>query len=290
MYLYKKAIIINLLIFITSISFAQTDTEIHLFDIEKTGSEFKLKNGKNISKNPGYDNQPHFYNSNTVLFASTRNKQNDIVKYNIKTGKTAFINNTPNGGEYSPQRIPKSRDFSAVRLDTDGLQRFYKYDIKTGKSKELIADLKVAYPMWYKKKTVISIVIVDDNLDLMINKLKSKKNITIQKKVGRSLHKIPNSILVSYISKQNDLWEIRSLNPKTKETKKIINSIDKKEDICWLPDGTLLLANNNKLMKFNPKTDTDWSVFHTFSKNTHKIISRILVNKKGTKLALVSSN
>ena len=272
----------------TSFTFAQNNTEVFLYDLVNVNGNYTITSGKNISNNPGYDSQPHFYSKKSIVFASTRNKQTDIAKYNLATGKIKFLNSTPNGGEYSPQRIPKSKDVSAVRLDTDGLQRFYKYDSKTGESKEIISDLKVAYPMWYKKNTAITVVIIEENLDLMIHKLKSKKNTTIQKKVGRSLHTIPNSKLISYISKAHSTWEVRSLDPKTKETKLIVNTIDKREDICWLPNGILLLANGNTLMKFNPKTDTSWSVFHEFSKKIHKNISRIIVNKAGTKLALVS--
>jgi len=279
---------IILLLFVTSISFAQTNTEVYLYNLSNTNSSFKITTGINISNNPGYDSQPYFYSKKSIVFSSTRNKQTDIAKYNIETRDIKFINDTPNGGEYSPQRIPKSKNISAVRLDTNGLQRFYKYDSKTGTSKEIIADLKVAYPMWYKKNTVINVVIAGDALDLIITKMKSNEHTTIQKKVGRSLHKIPNSKLVSYISKAKDTWEVRSLNPKTGETKLIVKSLNKREDICWLPNGTLLLANGNTLMKFNPKTDTNWSVFHAFSGRTHKNISRIIVNKKGTRLALVS--
>lgn len=276
------------LLFVSSLSFAQTNTEVHLYKLSNINGNYTITTGKNISNNPGYDSQPHFYSKKSIVFSSTRNKQTDIAKYNIKTGRIKFLSNTPNGGEYSPQRIPKSKDVSAVRLDTDGLQRFYKYDTKTSKSKEIIADLKVAYPMWYKKNTAINVVIVGDDLDLIMTKIKSKKHTTIQKKVGRSLHKIPNSKLVSYISKANNFWEIRSLNPKTGKTKLIVNSMNKKEDICWLPNGTLLLANGNRLMKFNPNTDADWSIFHEFSSNSHKNISRIIVNSEGTLLALVS--
>lgn len=277
-----------LLLFISTVTFSQSNTEIYLFDISKKNGDWVLSNEKNISNNEGYDSQPHFYSKKSIVFASTRNKQTDIAKYNMETGKIKFLNDTPDGGEYSPQRIPKSKDISAVRLDKDGLQRFYKYDNKSNKITELIPDLKVAYPMWYKKNTAIVVTIVGDDLDLIIHKLKSKKNTTIQKKVGRSLHKIPNTDLVSYISKANEVWEVKSLNPETKETKKIIHSIGKKEDVCWLPNGTLLLANGNKIMKFNPKTDKEWDIFYEFPEDKHKNISRIIVNKEGTKMALVS--
>ena len=277
-----------LFVFISSVSFAQTNTEVYLFNLKNTNGAIEVGTGKNISNNLGYDSQPHFYSNKSIVFSSTRNKQTDIAKYDIETGKIEFINDTPNGGEYSPQRIPKSKNISAIRLDNDGLQRFYKYNIRTGKSKKIIAELKVAYPMWYKKNLAITVVIVGNGLDLIVSNLKTKTNTNIQKKVGRSLHPIPNSDLVSYISKTNNDWEIRSLNPKTEETVKIINIQGEKEDVCWLPNGTLLLAVDNTLMKFKPSKDTNWSVFHTFPKDKINNISRIIVNKEGTLLALVS--
>ena len=274
--------------FISIIGFAQTNTEVYLFKLSNHDGNWKVGTGKNISNNKGYDSQPSFYSKKSILFSSTRNGQTDIANYHIKTDKVTFLNNTPNGGEYSPQRIPKSKNVSAVRLDTDGLQRFYNYDITTGKSIELIKDLKVAYPMWYDKNTILCVTIIDKGLDLIVHDRKTRTNTTIQKKVGRSLHAIPNSDLISYISKENTKWEIRSLNPKTGETKKITIAIDKCEDICWLPDGTVLATNKNVIFKYNPTTDKKWTVFHTFPKETFKNISRILVDKKGTKLVLVS--
>ena len=66
------------------ISYSQMNTEIHLFDITSENEKLKVVNGKNISNNDGYDSQPHFYNDNLVLFASSRKGQTDIGKYNIK--------------------------------------------------------------------------------------------------------------------------------------------------------------------------------------------------------------
>lgn len=275
-------------LFATSVGIAQTNTEVYLFNLNKNNGNWSVGSGKNISNNPGYDSQPYFYSSKSIVFSSTRNKQTDIAEYNIKSSKIKFINNTPNGGEYSPQRIPKSKDISAVRLDTDGLQRFYRYNYKTGKSTEIIADLKVAYPMWLDKNTTLNVVIVDGGLDLIKSEIKLNRNTTIQKKVGRSVHHIPNTTSVSYISKEKEQWQINMFNPNNGERRKIIETVGNKEDICWLPDGTLLIAVGNSLMKFNPATDKDWSIFHTFPKNKFKNISRILVNSAGTYLALVS--
>lgn len=266
--------------------FAQSNTEVFLFDISKNRS---LTNQRNISNNPGYDSQPSFYAKDKILFSATRNGQTDILLYDLNTGKkVGFLSNTPNGGEYSPQRIPASKDVSAVRLDNDGLQRFYGYNFETQQPKELIANLKVAYPMWYDQHTVVSSVIVGDNLDLIISNIKSGKNYTVQKKVGRSFHHIPGTDLISYISKENDQWEIRSLNVKTKKTVKIAYTSGKYEDICWLPNGILLQAKGDKILKLDPSKDSNWSIFHSFKDTNIHNISRIRVSKDGTKIAVVA--
>ncbi|MFY0603480.1 MAG: nuclear transport factor 2 family protein [Flavobacteriaceae bacterium] len=274
-----------LFICISTSIFAQNN-EVFLFNLTKDGV---LKNRQNISNNFGYDSQPSFYTENKILFASNRNGETDILLYDSNSNiKIGFLSQTPKGGEYSPQRIPNSNNVSAVRLDKDGLQRFYQYNFKTKQPQELIAELKVAYPMWYDKNTVVSAVIGEKDLELVISSIKSKANYTIQKKVGRSFHHIPNSNLVSYISKENEQWEIRSLNVQTKKTQKIIHTSGNHEDICWLPNGTILQAKGNQILKFNPKTDTDWSVFHSFKDSSLYKISRIIVNKVGTKMAIVA--
>ena len=281
----KKTILL-FFISIYTFSFSQSETEVYLFDLNKSKDGYSLSNRKNISNNPGYDSQPHFYDANTILFSSTRNGQTDIAKYDIKTGKKTFINSTPSGGEYSPQRIPKSDHVSAVRLDTTGLQRFYKYDIKTGESQELISDLKVAYPFWYDKNTTVAAVIGNKNLYLAVSNPKKGTNATIQTNVGRSIHQIPNSKNVSFISKKTPIWEILSLDIEKLRTTKITDIEGKYEDICWMPDGTILLAKENQILRFDPKTNDGWKVLFTL-KNIEKI-SRIIVNSKGTKIAIVA--
>lgn len=275
------------LLFFPIITWAQTNTEVYIFDITSENEKLKVVNGKNISNNNGYDSQPHFYNDNVVLFASSRRGQTDIGNYNIKNRVLSYVNSTPQGGEYSPQRIPNSKNVSAVRLDNDGKQRFYEYNFKTGKDTELIKDLVVAYPMWYNKNTLISSVIVNDSLQLCISDLKKKTNTLIAKNVGRSFHKIPNSSLVSFMKKNGENWEVWSLNPQTKETK-FITITGQVQDICWLPNGTILIPNENTIYKFHPTKDKGWSVFHQFQDENINKISRITVNANASKLAITA--
>lgn len=268
--------------------FSQSNTEVYLYNLSIDKEGPRLTEQRNISNNEGYDNQPSFYNDNIVLFASTINGQTDIAKYNIRDQKATWISQTAQGSEYSPIKIPNQKAISSVRLDTTGKQLLYQYDFITGKSKVLLKDLIVGYHCWYTKDVIISSVLEDGGLSLVVSNIMNKTNKTIQQKTGRSLHKIPNTKLISYISKENEQWEIRSLNPVTGETKKIIKTISGAEDMCWLIDGTILMPKGNTIFKFNPQKDTSWSIFYQFQNKEIANISRIVSNEIGSLLALVS--
>src|SRR5690606_6784219 len=71
------------------------DTEIFLFDIISEKDEsLKFENGKNISNNEGYDNQPSFYSENILLYSGTRNGQTDIAAIDLKDFRNFWVSNT----------------------------------------------------------------------------------------------------------------------------------------------------------------------------------------------------
>lgn len=263
----------------------QPNTEIYLFDLTIDNKKITINNGQNISNNEGYDNQPSFYDDNTILYAATRNGQTDILQYHIPSQSKKWLSSTKQGSEYSPTRIPNSKKISSIRLDTTGLQLLYSY--KNGKSKALFKDLVVGYHVWKSKDVLVSFVLGEPH-QLVVSNLKKKTNTIVDTNIGRSLHNIPNSDLVSYISKKNDAWEIRSLNTKTGETKKIIETLPNAEDMCWLTDGSILMGKGKGIYRFHPKTDSEWQLVHLFSKEKFHNITRVTTNAAGTKLAIAA--
>ncbi|MFS4468023.1 nuclear transport factor 2 family protein [Maribacter sp. 2210JD10-5] len=284
----KLSKLIFAFLFILSSAIAQQNTEVYLIDISKENDTIIFGKPINISNNKGYDNQPSFYDDNTILFSSTRNDQTDIRKYDIPTGTTSWLTDTPDGSEYSPLRIPDSKGISAIRLDTDGLQRLYQYNSETGKPTEILKDLKVGYHVWYTKDIIVSSVLVDNRMDLVVSNLKDGTNYTVQKNAGRSLHKIPNSDLISYISKENETWEIKSLHPITGETKTINYIWNKQEDIYWVSPTTIISPNEKAVVKVEADTSSIWEPFWQFDKATIHRPSRISVSPNGKYLAIVS--
>ncbi|MBO6607030.1 nuclear transport factor 2 family protein [Psychroserpens sp.] len=274
-----------LFLFALSLTFAQPNTDIFLFDINSSGSSISVENGENISNNEGYDNQPSFMNDRYILFSSTRDGQTDIAKYDTRYGSKTWLNFTE-GGEYTPLKIPNKNQVSAVRLDPNGKQRLYAYDRSDTKSTELIADLVVAYYTWFNEDIIVSAVIEGEQLNLFVSDLKNQTNRKYATQVGRSFHKIPNSNLVSFISKENDTWQIKSLNPLTGETKLVANTIEGVEDICWMDSKTLLSGKDSMLYKLRLKRDNNWKQVQDLSTNGISKITRLSVNTVSTKLLI----
>lgn len=271
--------------------FSQQSTEVYVAELNIVNDTLNINAVHNISNNEGYDNQPSFFNNDKVLFSSTRNQQTDIALYDIKTNTTVWLSNTPKGSEYSPLKIPEKDAVSAIRLDESGLQRLYEYDLKTGESQILLNDLKVGYHVWYSQDIIVSTVLIENRMDLVVSNLKDKTNYTVQKNVGRSLHKIPNTNLISYVSKEEgEALTIKSLHPISGVTKVLTTLLNKSEDVCWSNEGTLISANDKILITIKPSKDKEWKHAFTFKEKEIHGISRLAVSENGKYITFVSKD
>ncbi|MEM1339026.1 MAG: nuclear transport factor 2 family protein [Bacteroidota bacterium] len=267
--------------------YTQPNTEIYLFDLEIAEGEPKLSNKINISNNDGYDNQPSFFDDTTVIFSATRNGQTDIRSYDIVTGQTKWLTDTPEGSEYSPTRIPGSDALSAIRLDTNGLQRLYRYDTGRGISNLIRKDAKVGYHLWYSEDLLLSTVLMENGMDLVVSNLEDASDFTFQKQVGRSLLRIPNTKDISFLDFSEQGAMLKAMDPISGATRPIIRP-DGAQDFCWLPDGTLLTGRGNRILAYHPDRDTNWQVTMQFADPDLHNITRIAINTIGTKLAIVA--
>lgn len=272
---------------IPALTFPQADTEVFLLNLRETSEQVNPGEVINLSNNAGYDNQPSFYSNGMILFSSNRNGQTDVAVYTLSDGSLTWKTNTPGGGEYSPLRIPESEDFSAIRLDEDGHQRLYRYNWDTGKPKTLVKDLKVGYHVWYSPEILVSSVLVEDRMDLVVSNLKDGTNYTFQKNVGRSLHLIPGSGLVSFVNKEDGKRQLKSTDPVSGATQVITDLPPGVEDVCWLSDGTILAGVDHTILQFKPGNSETWSIFRILPKGEICRITRIARDPSSGLLAIV---
>ena len=272
-----KLLITFLLCFIISGLWAQGETEVFLLSLEENAIPI------NISRNPGYDNQPSFWDNDYLLYTRTRDGQTDIVRYHLNSKKTEWLCDTPQGSEYSPLRIPESESFSAIRLDTTGLQRLYRYDSK-GINSLIDPDLKIGYHHWISATTLLCTVLVEDHMNLMLVQPNSSATL-IAEKVGRSLHRIPNTIQFSFIQQKEGKSVVSSFDPTTQLIQNLLTLPEGVQDVAWLASGTLIFGQGDTIFQWDPTTSTGIQVWRKLEGINH--ISRLALSPNGKLLALV---
>ncbi len=271
---------------------AQTNTEIYVFDLLKSDSGYHIQNPVNVThQNPGYDNQPHFTANGNLLFVSSRQSQTDVASVVLTNLVWTWLTATP-GSEYSPTPIPDNEAFSAINLESDGTQLLWKYPAK-GDPSVIIPDLKIGYHCWLNNETLVTFEL-GEPATLQVCQTTSKKCDIYATNIGRSLHKIPNEKRISFISKANEVWQIKSLDPLSGTIEDIANTLEGSEDMCWAPDGTIFMGQGDKLYALKPGSESQWrevpfkaNPIISSKTNVLQGITRLAINPAGNKIAIV---
>jgi hypothetical protein len=253
--------------------------------------EMRLGDPKKITDFVGYNNQPFFMpDGHSILYTSIRDKQADIYRYDIQTGATTRVTNTPES-EYSPTLMPDRKNISVVRVEPDGTQRLWKFPLDGGPPSLIIEDVKpVGYHLWIDDHTLALFVLGGPGKPnfLELYDLHTHKSEFITENPGRVLRRIPNQEKFSFVHKiAPDHWEIKAFDLRTRTSASLIQTLPGVEDYAWLPGGTLLMGKESKLFAVVPLTGKSWSQLEDFTVPGLQGISRLAVSPKGDRLAIV---
>ena len=288
------------LLFILSLSssFAQTSTEIYLFDMKVENGKISLSNGINITKHKGYDNQPFFHPSQPLIYYSSfdDSSRSDIKYYNYTTRQTNNLTVTRER-EYSPSVTPDTNFISCIIQRDNGAQDLAKYPINGGKPKVLINHLKIGYHAWASPDKLLLFVLDDSaHNSLHYYYLDKDADTVIAENIGRSLHKIPGQNAMSFVQKISDnLSVIKKFDMATGRVSNIIYTLPGQDQLAWLQNNIILMSDGNKLYFYQENgheefKDKQWKpVMIIGNTSMLKGITRLAVNVDNSKLAVVVS-
>ena len=294
-----KQILFLLFIFFSFISFAQTGTEIYLFDMKIANGKIILSNALNITKHKGHDNQPFFHPSKPLIYYtssndSTKIDSSDIKIYNYQTKQTTSFAITPDR-EYSPAVTPDEKFISCILQRRNGAQDLVKYPIEGGKPHILINHLKVGYHAWASNNNLF-LFVLDDSIHFSLHYyyLDKDADTVIAENIGRGLNKIPGQNAMSFVQKISDtLSVIKKFDLNTGAVKNIIYTVKGKDLLTWLQDNTILMSDGKNLFFYKEDPyiefkDKKWKPV-TISGDLSKLknITRLAANADNTKLAIV---
>jgi hypothetical protein len=276
---------------LNSFAFAQPpNPEIFLFSVEKKDSKFNFTNGKNITNNAGYDNQPSFSLDNrSLLFTSNRNgKDTNIYEYFLADGKLQQIT-TSEDNEYTAKEFDADT-LNFIREGSDQTMTIFKMNRRT---KQESPALKIKEPVAYYAFNTKGDALVWIRYAFFIHWVNTEKNINrfvADYAQPSTPQLIPNTDNFSFIRRlpNDELW-IYEFNPGNQAVRPIVQPKDGKITYCWLNDGSLLTGSGTKLFRFDEKSDKTWVQIADLSASGIKDIGRVAVSSDGKNLALVSN-
>ncbi len=286
--------VLALLLFcVAGSGYAQTGSEIIFFDLKAKKKSITLSNPQNITNHPGYDNQPSFHTDQPIVYYASFNDEgrSDIKAYNFETQTTTQVTNTPER-EYSPTLTPDKTGISCIIQRDNGAQDLGKYPLDGTDPYVIIDSLVVGYHVWTDNSHLALFVLGKNGSPNTLHylRLPTQEDTIIADNIGRSLHRIPNERAISFVHKVGKgNWQIKKLNLETMQVSFIINTIPNQEDIAWLPDGRLVSSDGKKLFMINPRKEKNWTAITVSDSSLLKGITRLAVNTKGDKLAVVVS-
>jgi dipeptidyl aminopeptidase/acylaminoacyl peptidase len=280
------------------------DTDIFVVALKSDGGKLTFGQPANITKRVGYDNQPSFLpDGQTLLFTSQReHDQTDIYRYDLRTGATTQLTSTPES-EYSPTLMPGGKFFSVVRVEADKTQRLWKFPLAGGAVASLVLDnvKPVGYHLWIDARTLALFVLGDEKTKqqntLQLVTLAKDRPTAIEVStehinVGRSLQHVPRRAgAFSFVHKTTpDEWLIKIIDVPAHRTELLTRTLPGSEDLAWLPDGSILMARDSKLFRYDPTGEHTWQEIADFAPAGLRKITRLALNPKGDRLALVAQN
>lgn len=205
----------------------------------------------NISNSPGYDNQPSFLpDSKAVLFASNRDgKQTDIYRYDIADSRLTRLTSTPES-EYSPTMTPDGRTFSVVRVEADGTQRLWRFNLDGSNPRLVLENVKpVGYHAWIDE-THLALFVLGGNgvpATLQVADTATGTAETVATGIGRSVLVRPRAGTISFMT-TGDRRMLKEYDPKTRATTDLVVPLEGSQDAVWVPDGRQIWMANGTVI------------------------------------------
>jgi hypothetical protein len=271
-------------------AFAQGGTDIFVATLSDFGTSVRVGTPKNITRRPGYDNQPAFTaNSRSVLYTSQREGQTDIYRYDVAADSSVQVTRTPES-EYSATLLPDGSGFSVIQVERDSTQRLWSFGFDGTRPRLVLTNVKpVGYHAWANSREVV-MFILGEPATLQRASVTSGKSDTVIRNPGRSIHRIPGTNAVSFVHKKSEKeWWIHRLDMLTGKLTDLVRTLPGSEDYAWTPSGIVLMAKDETLYSWNPAVPKqDWQQVMTFAKSEMPGIKRLAVSADGRWLALVA--
>lgn len=279
---------------------APPSTDVYIATLSISGSAIRIGKPENVSQSPGYDNQPSFTPDGAgLLFTSDRaskqgSSQMDIFRFDLASGTISRVTSTDES-EYSPTVTPDGRHISVIRVEKDGAQRLWQFQLDGTNPSIVLEKVKpVGYHAWLDAN-LLALFVLGPPATLQLADVRTGGAEIIAKNIGRSIQKMPGGG-ASFVEQQGQGAERKLivselvLDGGKPSGRPLIPAVAgaREADVAWTPDGTLLMAQAGSLYAWK-KGEAEWRVVADLSALGLRSVSRLAVSPRGDRIALVAA-
>ena len=265
---------------------AAPDTDIFLVSTRWDGDSIVLDDPVNVTRRPGYDNQPSFLpDGSGFLYSVIDDQQADTYRYDIAAGKSVRVT-ASTASEYSPTPMSDGESFSTVRREA-GFARLWRFPMNGRSPKLLVRDvIGLGYHTWIDDDTVAFSINGDPSQLKLVNVTTGEERV-VASDVGRCLQRVPGSREFAYVdmSDSGD-WRIRYMDPNTGEHSLSVPAREDSQDFAIRSDGSILMGDGPRLYRIQPGA-ADWELVADWSKQLRGNITRISISPTNQHMAIV---
>jgi len=269
---------------------APPGTDIYLAPLSLGNGSIEIGRPVNITSRPGYDNQPFFaFDGSFVLFtAADTSGATDIFRYDTREATTTRVTQTAES-EYSPTLMPGARSFSTVRVEADGAQRLWQFDIDGAYPRLVLTDVdSVGYHAWIDDRTLALFVLGEPHTLRIADTLEDTDQI-VAFDIGRCIHTVPGTSEASFVQivSDDESW-ITCLDVESGEFLRLVTTLPGSQDYVWLSDSAMLMASGSTVFLWTG--GHEWKEVATLGHYGITNITRLAVSASGEWLALVADD
>ena len=271
---------------------APPNTDIFLARILQRGDSVRLGAAQNITRRPGYDNQPSFLTDATALLytAIDSTGQADIWRYELRSGRRLRLTSTPES-EYSPTVMPGSTRFSVVRVERDSTQRLWSFRLD-GRDPQVVLEslAPIGYHAWLDQFR-LAVYVLGTPSTLHVVRRDGSEDEVRASHVGRTIQRVPAQRWYSFVQLDSTRTPWIVAQPfEGGAVSRLVRLPEGNEYYTWAPDGTLLSASGSSIVRWNGVSGegSAWVPLAAAAPFAVKDISRLAVSPDGRWLAFVA--
>lgn len=228
----------------------------------------------NITPAKGANFQPAFTrDSASVLYVSDRTGSTNVYRFDLASGKTTAVTATPHQ-LYSPTPLPDGSGFSAIRVVTAdpnyGIESkepsLWRFGWNGQEAGPVIPTMRVGYHAWLDEQR-LAVFVVDDVADRNAHRVQivnraTGKATTLTDKPGRSLGRAPDGRATFVDQTDPAHWRICVMGDGDAAPRALVDTPvgpegdkdpNRPQYFAWLPDGSMLMARGNRLLRWDGK-------------------------------------